>query len=128
MHACIKELVKIQMHQTIDIYLSKSNIRGRLSPRVEEFTSESASYLLSFDGAVPPSIIVLTVSKLDNPKFIVTTNIGTAIRFLIRTRDIDENTKIIKSFLGILDDEASKDRSREWADNVEKKLEEMLPK
>ena len=80
------------------------------------------------DGAVPPSIIVLTVSKLDNPKFIVTTNIGTAIRFLIRTRDIDENTKIIKSFLGILDDEASKDRSREWADNVEKKLEEMLPK
>lgn len=120
----IKELTKA--HQTIEILLPMSKINCMLSPRIEEFTIDSATYLLSTDVPILTNTIKYAVEKLDNSNFILLRTMGTIIVFKIKTRNIDENTTIIKSFIDILDNEITKDGAKEWADAVESKLKKIL--
>lgn len=120
----MKELVKA--HQTVNIHLEKSNLDGTLSARVDEITSSSASYSLSLERPISETVVNAAISKLGDSRLDLQGSLGSFLIFRVKTRNLDESARIVKSFLDTLDEELSKDSSKEWADSFEKKLNEML--
>jgi len=120
----VKELSRSP--QTVSFQLEHSGVKGTISTRPDEFTSELLSYFIKFSVPINKEMIQNAIRTLASSKFQFLGSSDKLILFMIRSRDVDENASLIKAFIQELDKELSVDNSKEIIESIENELKKIL--